>query len=66
MENANPNPFPEIKIVQPIKTVAEWVSKIIRLGTEVEPCLSNHRRGAAFMLDEALEPQLPFPDRNEG
>lgn len=64
MENANPNPFPEIKLVQPIKAVFEWVGKVVRLGAEVEPCLSEHR-GAAAMLDEALEPQLPFPDGSE-
>ncbi len=61
MVEADPNPFPEFYIARPIKAVVEWAGRVMRLGAEVEPCLSNYPKGkgAAVMLDEALEPQLP-------
>ena len=41
-----------------ITKVAEGIKKVLNLGRVTEPCLSEHKRGAAEMLDEALDEQL--------
>ena len=47
-----------------ITKVAEGVKKILNLGRVTELCLSEHKRGAAEMLDQALDnqPELPFEE----
>lgn len=41
-----------------ITKVAEGIKKALNLGWVTEPCLGGHKRGAAEMLDEALDEQL--------
>ena len=55
--------FPRIEIFNPLRAISGFVGHIAALGTRTEMCLSEHKRGAAEMLDQALEtqPQLPFP-----
>lgn len=65
--------FPEIKIVD-IKALREragaFLSGVWNAGRHVELCLSEHKRGAAEMLDEAMDNQLeldfgaPYIDRS--
>ena len=57
--------FPEIKIVDPkkaLKTVVSRVQGFLALGHTTELCLTEHKRGAAEMLDNAMDnqPELPF------
>ena len=57
--------WPEIKIVD-INALKEragaFLSGVWNAGRHVELCLSEHKRGAAEMLDAALDnqPELPF------
>lgn len=53
-----------IDIFPRITKVAEGIKKILNLGRVTEPCLSEHKRGAAEMLDRAMDnqPELPFDD----
>jgi hypothetical protein len=54
--------FPEFTIFEPIKALRAFVGRIAALGATTELCLSEHKRGAAEMLDQQLQtPQLPFP-----
>lgn len=54
--------FPRIEIFNPIKAITSFVGRVAALGATTELCLSEHKRGAAEMLDQALDaPQLPFP-----
>jgi hypothetical protein len=54
--------FPEIRIIEPFKALRGFVGRVAALGATTELCLSEHKRGAAEMLDNALDqPQLPFP-----
>lgn len=54
--------FPRIEIFNPLKALTSFVGRIAALGTRTEMCLSEHKRGAAEMLDQHLDaPQLPFP-----
>lgn len=56
--------FPKFDLFPRITKVAEGVKKVLNLGRVTEPCLSEHKRGAAEMLDEALDnqPELPFEE----
>lgn len=57
--------FPEIKIVD-IKALKEragaFLSGVWNAGHVTELCLTEHKRGAAEMLDNAMDnqPELPF------
>lgn len=55
--------FPRIEIFNPLKALTSFVGRIAALGATTELCLSEHKRGAAEMLDQHLEaqPELPFP-----
>mgnify|MGYP000993783750 CR=1 FL=1 len=59
--------WPEIKIVD-IKALKEragaFLRGVLRAGSVTELCLSEHKRGAAEMLDRAMDnqPELPFDD----
>ena len=54
--------FPRIEIINPLKALTSFVGRIAALGATTELCLSEHKRGAAEMLDQHLDaPQLPFP-----
>lgn len=46
-----------------VRRAADWIRTTLQAGSVTELCLSEHR-GAAAMLDEALEtqPQLEFPE----
>lgn len=44
-----------IDIFPRITKVAEGIKKVLNLGRITEPCLSEHKRGAAEMLDTQLE-----------
>ena len=63
----NDSIMPEFKIVD-IKAMREragaFLSGVWNAGRQVELCLSEHRRGASVMLDEALDnqPELPFEE----
>ena len=63
----NDSIMPEFKIVD-IKAMREragaFLSNIWNMGHVTELCLSEHRRGASVMLDEALDnqPELPFEE----
>lgn len=51
-----------IDLLLPLRVVAQTLGRIAALGTRTEMCLSEHKRGAAEMLDQHLDaPQLPFP-----
>lgn len=72
--NENPSIMPEIKIVEPQmlrECAGAFLGSVVRLvsrlqvfpdGAQIE--LSPHYRGAAHMLDKALDnqPQLPFEE----
>lgn len=57
--------WPEIKIVD-IKALKEragaFLSSVWNAGRHVELCLTEHKRGASEMLDNAMDnqPELPF------
>lgn len=57
--------FPEIKIVD-IKAMRKragaFLRGVLRAGSVTELCLSEHKRGASEMLDNAMDnqPELPF------
>lgn len=59
--------FPEIKVVD-IKALKDragaFLGGVWNAGRHVELCLSEHKRGAAEILDNAMDnqPQLPFED----
>ena len=50
--------FPTFNLFPRLTKVAEGVKKIALLGSRTELCLSEHKRGAAEMLDQALDNQL--------
>ena len=54
--------FPRIEIFNPLKAITSFVGRIAALGATTELCLSEHKTGAAEMLDQHLEaqPELPF------
>lgn len=51
-----PNLFPRIQ------RAGEAIRTVLRAGHVTELCLSEHKRGAAEMLDNAMDnqPELPF------
>jgi hypothetical protein len=57
--------FPEIKIVD-VKAMREragaFLSGVWNAGSVTEPCLTEHKRGAAEMLDKVMydQPTLPL------
>lgn len=55
-ENYQPHLFPRIE------RVIEAVGKVLMLGHVTEPCLTEHKRGAAEMLDKVMydQPTLPL------
>lgn len=59
------NIMPEFHLFPRIERVIEVVGKVLMLGHVTEPCLTEHKRGAAEMLDEALDnqPELDFGGR---
>lgn len=54
--------FPKFDLFPRITKVAEGIKRIALAGSRTELCLTEHKRGAAEMLDEALDnqPELPF------
>lgn len=50
--------FPKFDLFPRITKVAEGIKRIALAGSRTELCLSTHKRGAAEMLDEALDEQL--------
>ena len=56
--------FPNFTPFPRIQKVIDGVKKIALLGARTELCLSEHKRGAAEMLDQHLDaqPELPFGD----
>lgn len=50
--------FPEFHLFPRITRAAEFIESIALAGSRTELCLSTHKRGAAEMLDEALDEQL--------
>ena len=50
--------MPEIRLFPVLDKIVGFVGRIAALGATTELCLSEHKRGAAEMLDA---PQLPFP-----
>lgn len=62
--------FPEMAIIDTeaikarIRRAGVFLSDVWNAGRVVEPCLSEHNRGASVMLDEALDnqPELPFEE----
>jgi hypothetical protein len=57
-KSINENIMPEIRLFPVLDKIVGFVGRIAALGATTELCLSEHKRGAAEMLDA---PQLPFP-----
>jgi len=60
------NPFGnfEFRVLPTLDKVAGFIGRVVSLGTTTELCLSEHKSGAAEMLDQHLDaqPELPFGD----
>jgi len=50
--------FPKFDLFPRITKVAEGIKRIALAGSRTELCLTEHKRGAAQMLDQALDNQL--------
>lgn len=63
-ENQDINIMPELHLFPRLERAGAFLSGVWNAGRQVELCLSEHRRGASVMLDEALDnqPELPFEE----
>lgn len=61
-KSINENIMPEIRLFPTLDRVAGFIGRVVSLGHVAETCLSEHKRGAAEMLDSQLydQPTLPF------